>query len=118
MELFDTTQLGLEKAIQGAALRHTALAANLANVNTPGYQRRDVDFHGELATAMGSSRDHVEQAAFTVAPDGSAPVRADGSSVDLDQEASSLAENGLEYSALVQVTRARIDILTAAMGRG
>ena len=43
--LFDTTQLALERAIEGAALRHEALADNLANANTPGYQRVDVDFH-------------------------------------------------------------------------
>jgi flagellar basal-body rod protein FlgB len=109
MELFDTTQLGLEKAIQGAALRHTALSANLANVNTP-------DFHGELQAAMGGGRQSVEQAAFSVQDDGSAPVRPDGSTVDLDKEAASLAQNGLEYSALVQVTRARIDILESAIG--
>ena len=30
--------------------------------------------------------------------------------------AASLAQNGLEYSALVQVTRARIDILESAIG--
>ena len=44
--LFDTTQLALERAIEGAGKRHEALAANLANANTPGYQRVDVDFHG------------------------------------------------------------------------
>ena len=51
--LFDTTQLALERAIEGAGKRHEALAANLANANTPGYQRVDVDFHGALASAIG-----------------------------------------------------------------
>ena len=46
--LFDTTQLALERAIGGAAQRHAALASNLANVNTPDYQRVDVDFHTAL----------------------------------------------------------------------
>ena len=36
MELFDTTQLGLERAIAGAAQRQSLLASNLANANTPG----------------------------------------------------------------------------------
>ena len=35
--LFDITQLALERAIEGAGKRHEALAANLANANTPGY---------------------------------------------------------------------------------
>ena len=50
--LFDTTQLALERTIQGAALRQTALAGNLANANTPGYQRVDVDFHSALGRAL------------------------------------------------------------------
>ncbi len=54
--LFDTTQLALERAIEGAGKRHEALAANLANANTPGYQRVDVDFHGALASAMDCAR--------------------------------------------------------------
>ena len=53
--LFDTTQLALQRAIAGAAQRQEALAANLANANTPGYQRVDVDFHGALAAAHGRS---------------------------------------------------------------
>ena len=33
--------------------RQEALAANIANADTPGYQRVDVDFHGALAAAHG-----------------------------------------------------------------
>ena len=54
--LFDTTQFALERAIGGAAQRQTALAANLANANTPGYQRVDVDFHTALGAAMRAGR--------------------------------------------------------------
>ena len=52
--LFDTTQNALEAAISGAAQRQQALAANLANANTPGYQRVDVDFHSSLSAALGA----------------------------------------------------------------
>ena len=34
--LIDTTQLALERSISGAAQRHEALAANIANASTPG----------------------------------------------------------------------------------
>src|SRR5207244_3746885 len=33
MSLFDATQLGLERAIQGAAMRQTALTGNVANAD-------------------------------------------------------------------------------------
>ena len=44
-------------------------------------------------------------------------VRADGSTVDADVEAAAQARNGLEYETLVQVSKARVDIIEAAMGR-
>jgi flagellar basal-body rod protein FlgB len=116
MSLFDTTQIGLERALQGASLRQQALAENLANVNTPGYRRKDVDFHGALRAAM--SAGDPDAANFSVETDPSAPMRADGNSVDADVEGARLAQNGLEYSALVQVMRGRIDIIEAALGRG
>jgi flagellar basal-body rod protein FlgB len=118
--LFDTTQLALERTIQGAAQRQTALAGNLANANTPGYQRVDVDFHSTLAQAMDTDRpkDGLERMSFVAAADPTAVTRADGSSVDIDAESAKLAANGLEHQAAVQVAGARLAILRAAMGVG
>ena len=117
MTLFDVTQISLETAIRGAAARQTALATNVANANTPGYRRQDVDFHGALAAAMQTGDRHaVENTAFTASVDGSSPMQADGNAVDIDVENANLAKNGLEYQALVSVTSARIAILKSAMG--
>ena len=114
--LFDTTQNALEAAISGAATRQQALAANLANANTPGYQRVDVDFHQTLRDAMASGGSGLAGAAFSPQRDASAVVRPDGSSVDPDTEAAAQARNGLEYEAFVQVSKARTDIIESAMG--
>ena len=120
--LFDTTQLALERAIEGAGKRHEALAANLANANTPGYQRVDVDFHGALAAAMAGgedSRTALDRLSFSPVKDASAgATRADGSTVDIEAESAKLAENALEQQAAVQVAHARLGILKAAMGIG
>jgi len=119
--LFDTTQLALERAIEGAGKRHQALAANIANANTPGYQRVDVDFHGALAAAVGGSdaRDGLQRLAFSPTADATAgATRADGSTVDIESESAKLAANALEQQAAVQVAQARIGILKAAMGTG
>ena len=115
MTLFDTTQLGLERAIQGAAMRQSALADNVANANTPGYLRKDVDFHGVLRSAMESDGD-VKGVQFSETVDGSAVMRPDGGTVDIDRESANLSKNALEYESLVTAARARIDILKAAMG--
>jgi flagellar basal-body rod protein FlgB len=114
--LHDTTQLALERAISGASTRHSALASNLANANTPGYQRVDVDFHGTLSAAMGD-RERLEQVSFAPRRDLSSGVmRADGSTVDVDSESAQLAANALEHSAAVTVAASRIHILQIAMG--
>jgi flagellar basal-body rod protein FlgB len=115
MTLFDVTQLALETAIRGSALRQTTLAGNVANANTPGYQRQDVDFKSALQSALSSGGD-VEHMSFAAATDSSSPMQADGNAVDIDVENANLAKNGLEYEALVAVTSARIAILKSAMG--
>jgi flagellar basal-body rod protein FlgB len=118
--LFDTTQLALERAIGGAAQRHAALAANLANVNTPGYQRVDVNFHDALRSALENGGDDpraaVEHTTFSAQRDATAVARADGNGVDADAESAKLAANALEQQAAVQVAHARIAILKSAMG--
>ena len=116
MQLFDTAHLALERALQGAALRHTALSENIANVNTVGYKRRDVDFHSALEAAQAAGRAGIESTSFTIHTDDSAPVRADGNSVDMDVEAAGLAQNALEYEAISQVLRARDEIVRSAIG--
>jgi flagellar basal-body rod protein FlgB len=116
MELFDTTQLGLERALAGSSRRQSAIASNIANVNTPGYRRQDVDFASALRTAWGGGSDAVEQLDPSPTTDASAPMRADGNSVDIDTESAAEAKNGLTYQALTAVLKARSEILQIAMG--
>ena len=116
MDLFDTTQIGLQRAIAGAAQRQSALASNIANANTPNYKPRDVDFHSALQAAFASgSREGVATAGFAETTQNDV-MRPDGGGVDVNVESAKIAQNGLEYQALVQVARGRIDILESAMG--
>jgi flagellar basal-body rod protein FlgB len=116
MELFDTTQLGLERALTGSSLRQQAIAQNIANVNTPGYKRQDVDFQSALAAAWNQGQSAVSSVQPTEQADPNAVMRADGSSVDIDQEAATQAQNGLQYEAVSSVMRTRIAILKSAIG--
>jgi flagellar basal-body rod protein FlgB len=116
--LIDTTQLALERSISGAAQRHEALAANLANASTPGYRRVDVDFHGTLAAALGSGdKAAVEHTAFATQTDSAVgETQADGNSIDVDNESAKLAANALEQQAAVSVLKARTAIIRSALG--
>jgi flagellar basal-body rod protein FlgB len=114
MSLLDTTQVTLEAAMRGSMLRQSLLTNNLANVNTPGYQRQDVDFQSTLANALqsGQSPDAVSFSPYTQQQ----AVRADGNGVNADQESANLAENGILYQDLTEVSASREQILLAAMG--
>jgi flagellar basal-body rod protein FlgB len=118
LPLFDDTQLALQRAISGSALRQQVLANNLANAETPGFQRSDVDFHSTLAQAMKTGNAAaIESTSFSPQTDFQT-LRADGNGVDIDVESANMAKNGLEYDALISVSKARISILRSAMGIG
>jgi flagellar basal-body rod protein FlgB len=117
MPLFDTTQIGLERAMAGAAARQTALSSNIANANTPGFKPTDVDFHSALQAAFGSDDPSKAVASAGYSQTTQTDVmRPDGSGVDVDVESAKMAQNGLEYQTLIQVARGRIDILQSAIG--
>ena len=118
MNLFDTTQLGLQRAIGGAGMRQATIADNIANANTPGYQRKDVDFESALRSALTGGKGAVERSSIRIVTDTSAALRADGSNVDVEREGASLARAGLEHDALVSIAATRNSILRAAMGIG
>jgi flagellar basal-body rod protein FlgB len=117
--LIDTTQLALERSISGATQRQEALAANIANASTPGYKRVDVDFHGALAAALGSSDAKAKLAttSFATQADGTVgTTQADGNSIDVENESAKMAANALEQQAAVSVAKTRNAILRTAMG--
>jgi len=116
--LFDVTQTALDQALLGSSLRQKAIADNLANANTPGYRRSDVDFQSTLAGALdvGASQDAVSKLQFTLEPDSAGPQRADGNNVQVDAEMAKLNENTVTYQALVAVAKARLSMLSIAIG--
>jgi flagellar basal-body rod protein FlgB len=122
VELFDTTFKTLDLALGAAGKRQEVLANNIANVNTPGYKRLDVDFDGVLAQAVDQARAGDSSALDALRPgvsnDRSVAVRADGSSVDIDQEMAHLAENNIRYNALVQLAQKRLEGLKYAISEG
>lgn len=92
--------------LDAAALRHEALAANLANIETPGYKRVDLspDFARQLAeiSAPAGSEGMAPPAPKLVEDTTSAAVRPDGNNVALDRELTEMSRNALEYEFLTQ----------------
>jgi len=130
--LQDRTLWALEQAIGGVAQRHQALLDNIANVETPGYARRDVVFRDALREALGRSR-RLAPAATDPRHFGARPVQAveprtvtasgwfmrgDGNGVSLDHEMALLAENALEYQTLTRQIGMRVAMLRTVISEG
>jgi flagellar basal-body rod protein FlgB len=120
VELFDTTMVGLQRAMSGAQLRQQVLANNLANANTPNFKRSDVDFHDALALAFarpGATTADIGADQFGVTTDSSTTMQVDGNNVDVDTEMSDLAQNSLDYQGMTSVLASRVGILKTAIGQ-
>src|SRR5688572_22682505 len=99
--LFGTHINNVGKALSKATQRHSLLSANLANVNTPGYKRRDADFSIALDDAMKKPSllsKWREDKQLQKGQGGS--LRLDGNNVDLEKEVMAIAETELRYQAL------------------
>ncbi len=101
--LFGSHLGNLERSLDRTTLRQGLIANNIANVNTPGYKRKDVDFGIELNKAMGDS------GAQLMANDAEIKTtygsnRRDGNSVDLEGEVVHMAETENRYRLLSEMT--------------
>lgn len=114
MTLVDSTQMMLEAAMRGAWQRQTALTNNIANADTPGYQRQDVNFESALQSAV-SAGAPLEELQFQSETQPTEPGP-NGAAVSVDAEAAKLSENGLDYQALTDVASTRNTIMRAAIG--
>jgi flagellar basal-body rod protein FlgB len=119
VDLFDTSIVGIEKAMQGSLLRQQVLANNIANANTPGYQRSDVDFQSALAQAFSSGSPtpgQLDGISFSPQVSATGAMQVDGNTVDINTENADLSENSLDYQALESVMGTRMSILKTAIG--
>jgi len=105
--------------MDATVLRHQALAANIANAETPGYKRVDVsaNFSAQLQSAI--ERGGTEELR-TVQPQivediTAKAVRPDGNNVEIEKELLSLGKNSSEFNFLAQVVSTDIRNLRMAI---
>ena len=101
----------LDKAADASWIRNEAISNNIANVDTPGYKRQDVNFEEQLRKAMKNSRySTIDERVSKVDLDKLNPItyrdhatlsyRLDGNNVDIDTENVELASNQIRYQGL------------------
>ncbi len=134
--LFGRTIEVLAKTLDALSLRQEVIANNIANVNTPGYRRKEVTFEEELKEALsGKPRKlkgfitnprHIpipqpEVTLEKVKPEvwerSDLYFRNDKNGVDIDLELAELAKNAMKQAAVSRVLSRRFAILGIVMGR-
>ena len=108
----------LNKMINFSALKQKVIANNIANVNTPGYQRLEVKFEKELEEAVNTKEsisDIKVEVELTKDKNLNTIHRKDGNSVDIDREVSELMQNSLSYNVYLELMAKKFKIMKEAM---
>lgn len=102
----------LDKAADASWKRENVLSNNIANVNTPGYKRRDLNFESTLKEELGRCKhesldekiretdvSRLEPSVYTDLTNYS--YRLDGSNVDIDSEEVEFASEQIRYQGII-----------------
>jgi len=95
--------------------RSELVMSNMANVDTPGYRTRDVDFHQQLAQASSFALASLPPAVHLVQ---GLMERPDGNNVSLERESLLLADTQMRFNLGVQLLRDRFRTLMSAIHEG
>ena len=116
--MFDSTIQGLTNAMSVYQRRHQVLASNIANVETPGYRAKEVDFQRALIDAFAEG-DEAREAGppepAQVIDDLAAPEGLNGNTVDIDLQMAKLSANTGRYDVLAKVLGKQFGILRQAI---
>jgi flagellar basal-body rod protein FlgB len=104
----------IEKALNIRAHYHKVLAGNIANVDTPNYKEKDIDFRKELDSRVHGTQDikimeKAEQDGF---------AGADGNTVNMENQIVKVTENSLFFNSLVHVVSKKMSTMRYVINEG
>jgi flagellar basal-body rod protein FlgB len=103
----------LQGYLKVATDRQQLIATNMANVDTPGYHTKDIDFQSTMREVMNQDGGlRVDPASKDVLD---LPERPDGNNVNIDREGMMLSETQLQYQVGVQLIKGEFHTLLMAM---
>ena len=109
----------LETYLHLTECRQRTITANMANVDTPGYHAKDIDFQGELKKATNANYTGTGSITPAVNDVKGFLERPDGNNVDLEREGMTMAQTQLQFQMGVQLIKREFhQILSAINGGG
>ena len=101
----------IERYMDLLSARQKLVVSNLANVDTPGYKTKDIDFQFEFISQLQGGSPNV------IDPPGLA-VKSDGNNVSMDREARLLAENALRFNVASNLMKTQLKEIESAIKEG
>ncbi len=119
MSLVDTPLIhSLTRALDLTSLRQRVVSENIANIDTPGYQTRDIDFASEFKRALTADETGTDSEPVAVRTLHGLEQRPDGNNVSIDRESLLMAQNQLQFQTDVAVLRSEFSRLQLAISGG
>ncbi len=106
----------IEKALDIRAFYQRVLATNIANVETPGYKEKEVDFKSELGRLTGGGMEEGVRVSERTEGEGSASV--DENTVTIEGQIVKMTENTLMFNSLVQLINKKFSMIRYAINEG
>ena len=114
----------LEQTVQFTESRHNVLAANIANMDTPGYRARDIspeEFQSSLRELV-AAQNHADgsiaatQPALQQVREASKNILYhDDSNVSLEQQASEISKNQMQHNLALSLLSSQFRLMQAAI---
>jgi len=111
----------IEKALNLRASYHKVISGNIANVATPGYKEKEIDFKKEIDRVMHSdASSSVISHGIEVkeSPENDGLSSLDGNTVNVENQIVKLTENQVMYHSLVQVAAKRFSMMKFLISEG
>ncbi|MBU8786416.1 MULTISPECIES: flagellar basal body rod protein FlgB [Bacillus] len=128
MDIFSGTIQTLEGALQRANVKQKVISNNIANVDTPNYKAKKVSFKNMLneessrIDATKTDYRHIDfkgcESNYSIASSKQTSYQQNRNNVDIDQEMSEMAENQIQYQALVERISGKFNSLKTAITGG
>lgn len=106
----------LQAGIKGESARQSAIANNIANMNTHGYRRFEVNFEEALAKAIGDNDEiDPEKIEFELLQPKTGPINEQGNDVNLHAEVGEMVKNTSRHKAFVRILKKTYEQYDIAM---
>ena len=132
MNIFSSGFDKLESALSVSSAKHTVISSNIANVDTPGYKAKEINFTNAFKDALQgtglsmkrSVDDHFSGMSLPGSPTAHVTdqinnfMRNDGNNVNVDHEMMSLSKNNIMYNMAAQLIGNKFNNLKYVISEG